>query len=111
MQEKITTKSTNGRPGPGYLEVITLTVLISLMTVTLAVGLYDQRYAQKVVAVDFKGFIQEQRDRLLAGEIDDNGLRAALDSLEVSLTSVPGNHVVILKEVVLRNAQDIELKP
>lgn len=97
------------QPRPGYLEVILIALIIAMITATLVIGTYDRRYAQKIVTVDLKGYIQEQRDRLLAGEIDDDGLRAALDHMETTLAATPDNHVLILNEVVLRNAKAIDL--
>ncbi|BCO09269.1 hypothetical protein GF1_16450 [Desulfolithobacter dissulfuricans] len=92
---------------PGYAAVIGISLLTAVVTATVTVAVYDTRYAQKVVAMDLKGYVKTQRDRLLAGEIDDEGLRASFDAMEQALLNVPPNHTVILKEVVLRNAPEV----
>lgn len=104
-----------GRPNsgsvPGFAQTALVALFVGLATATLAIGVYDRYFAQKIVAVDLKGYVQRQRDLLLAGKIDDEGIRRAFDRLETVLTEIPGNHVVILKEVVLRNGKDIEIEP
>ena len=96
---------------PGYLGVVLIAALVGSATSTVAVGLYDRFYAQKVVAVDLKGFIQRQRDLLVEGKIEDQGLRDSFDRMEAVFDRIPANHVVILKEVVLRNGRDLQLEP
>lgn len=122
MEEKETTTPTseappepNRRPSalspPGYLAVVLIAALVGSAASTVAVGLYDRFYAQKVVVVDLKGFIQRQRDLLVEGKIEEQGLRDSFDRMEAVFDRIPANHVVILKEVVLRNGRDLQLEP
>ncbi|MHB8712483.1 MAG: hypothetical protein ACYC9T_09265 [Trichloromonadaceae bacterium] len=122
MEEKETTTPTSEAPPepnrqpstlspPGYLAVVLIAALVGSIASTVAVGLYDRFYAQKVVAVDLKGFIQRQRDMLVEGKIEEQGLRDSFDRMEAVFDRIPANHVVILKEVVLRNGRDLQLEP
>jgi len=94
--------------GPGYLEVIA----ISLIAAALAVAGYDRMYAQKIKVLDLKGYLRTQKTLLVAGEIDEDRWKASLDKLEQVLdreASDP-NHVILLKEVVLKNGDEIRVE-
>ncbi|WP_246562040.1 hypothetical protein [Geobacter grbiciae] len=69
---------------------------------------YDRWYAQKVVAVDIKGYIAQQRDNYLAGKLSDDDLRKSFDRLEAVITSIPKNRVVIMGDAVVRNAETVK---
>lgn len=46
---------------------------------------------------------------LSAGEIDKIQWQGNLDALEKRLQNQPANHVVILKEVVLKNGEELQI--
>lgn len=102
------TNETATRTGPGYLATVIIAMAMSLFTAFITVAVYDQRYAQKVVTMDLRGFIRQQRDRMVAGELDEAQFRKNLDSLETILSDLPASHMVIMKEVVLRNGREIK---
>ena len=93
----------------GHLAVLAMAAIMSLVAAITSVVVYDRWFAQKIVTIDLKTYLRAQRDRLAAGEIDDDGLLASLDVVDAKLNGVPSNHVVILKDVVLRNARQIDL--
>ncbi len=93
--------------GPGYLFTILIALVVSAITATATMALYDQRFAHKVVVMDLKGFVRQQRDRMLSGELDEKQFQKNLDAMEKVLLAVPRNHTVIMKEVVLRNGREI----
>ncbi|WP_226048455.1 hypothetical protein [Geobacter anodireducens] len=68
---------------------------------------YDHWYAQKIVAVDIKGYIAQQRDNYLAGKLSDEELRKSFDRLEAAITSIPKNRVIIMGDAVVRNAETV----
>lgn len=94
--------------GPGYLEVIG----ISLIVAALAVAGYDRMYAQKIKVLDLKGYLRTQKALLIAGEITEDQWKENLDRLEKVLNkeAVKQNHVILLKEVVLNNGDDISVE-
>jgi len=94
--------------GPGYLEVI----CISLIAAALAVAGYDRMYAQKIKVLDLQGYLRTQKALLVAGEITEDQWTASLDRLEEVLNreSSVANHVIVLKEVVLKNGDEIRVE-
>jgi len=94
--------------GPGYLEVIA----ISLIAAALAVAGYDKMYAQKIKVLDLKGYLRTQKALLVAGEINEDQWKASLDRLEQVLNREASdpNKVILLKEVVLKNGDEIRVE-
>ena len=94
---------------PGYIE----TIVIVLLLLLLALFSYDRMFAQKVVVVDLAGYLRTQKALLAAKEISEQQWKDNLDHVEKSLNDHAGNnpnHVVILKEVILRNGQEINVQ-
>jgi hypothetical protein len=58
--------------------------------------------------MDLQGYIRDQRDKAVSGAISDEELRKNIDAMEAALLAAPPNHIVLLKEVVLRNAGEIK---
>ena len=85
-----------------------LTALVSIAMAALAIFVYDRYFTQKIVSLDIKGFIAEQRDLYLAGKINDEQFRASLDRLEAKVKSIPGNQVVIMGDAVVKNAEIVK---
>jgi len=88
---------------PGYLEVF----LIAAVVTFTAVSGYDLFLARKVKTFDLQGYLRGQKALLQAGEITDEQLQANLDRIERMLDAENSNHVVVLKDVVLRNGDEI----
>ncbi|MEW6715538.1 MAG: hypothetical protein AB1306_10670 [Nitrospirota bacterium] len=47
-----------------------LTILISLLVSLASIFVYDRFFVQKIVAVDIKGYIAEQRDLYISGKLE-----------------------------------------
>ncbi|MEW6521923.1 MAG: hypothetical protein AB1461_21235 [Thermodesulfobacteriota bacterium] len=94
--------------GPGFIITILIALSVSLVTATGVVVFYDKQYAQKIVTMDLQGYIRDQRDKAVRGAISDEELRKNIDTMEAALLAAPPNHIVLLKEVVLRNAGEIK---
>jgi len=85
------------------------TVLISALVSAGMVAGYDRWFAQKIVALDVKGYIAEQRDLFISGKIDEDQLKRNFDRLEKVKEKVPGNRVIILGDVLVKkNVEVIE---
>ena len=89
----------------GYLDVIVITLIIALLTVTV----YDRFFATKVVMVDLTEFIKEQEKLLARGEIDQAEVSANLSRIQMYIKNQPKNLMVITKDVVLANGREIPL--
>ncbi len=98
----------NPRFGPGYLEV----VLIALMIAALTIFGYDNYLAQKISVLDLKGYLRTQKALLVAGEISEEEWQASVNKLEHALNKAAADptQVVLLKEVVLRNGKEIDIR-
>jgi hypothetical protein len=84
-----------------------LSLFVSLAVSVLSLFVYDRFLAQKVVALDMKGYITEQRDLYLAGRIDEEELRRRIDRLEEVSLAIPANRVVLMGDAVIRNVEVI----
>lgn len=96
------------RCGPNYLEIILITMAIT-MTMIFA---YDRYFAQKIYVFDLKGYLRTEKALLMAGEIDEAGLQASLDTIEKLLDEKAANsrHVILMGDVVLRNGEKLNLE-
>lgn len=93
---------------PGILALIGICLAVSLGASLATIAGYDRLYAQKVVAVDIKGYIAQQRDNYLAGKLNDDELRKSFDRLEAVITAIPKNRVIIMGDAVVRNAETVK---
>jgi hypothetical protein len=85
-------------------------VLISVVIMIGILAVYDRYCAQKIVALDVKGYIAEQRDLYLSGKINGEQLKEHFDRLEKAKERVPKNRVIILGDVLVRKNVE-EIKP
>lgn len=100
-------KSDN-QEGMGIPVVVCICLLVALITSFASVYSYDRWYAQKIVAVDIKGYIAQQRDNYMAGKLTDEELRRSFDHLENVVIAIPKNRVVIMGDAVVRNVETIK---
>jgi dephospho-CoA kinase len=94
-----------GRWLPGNSVCLLLSIAVSVATLFA----YDHWYAQKIVAVDLKGYITLQRYKYRDGKINDEDLRKAFDRLEREMDAIPKNRVVIMADTAIRNAEVFKL--
>lgn len=90
------------------LSLIGICFAVSLGASLATIAGYDRWFAQKVVAVDIKGYIAQQRDNYLAGKMNDDELKRSFDRLEAVITTIPKNRVVIMGDAVVRNAETVK---
>ena len=91
---------------PDYLEV----VLIALVVAGVSLFAYDRWFAPRVVAFDLKGYLRTQQALLANGEITEAQWQQGLDRLEQVFRAQPPNRTILLKEVVLKNGREPELR-
>ena len=91
---------------PGYLEVL----LIVLAVTFIALFAYDRWFVPRVVAFDLKGYLRAQQALLTSGEITEAQWQQGLDRLEQVFREQPSNRTILLKEVVLKNGREPELR-
>ena len=91
---------------PGYLEVL----LIALVVAGITLFAYDRWFVPRVVAFDLKGYLRTQQALLASGEITEAQWQQRLDRLEQVFREQPPNRTILLKEVVLKNGREPELR-
>ncbi len=91
---------------PGYLEVL----LIALVVAGITLFAYDRWFVPRVVVFDLKGYLRTQQALLANGEITEAQWQQGLDRLEQVFREQPPNHTILLKEVVLKNGREPELR-
>ena len=91
---------------PGYLEVL----LIALVVAGVSLFAYDRWFVPRVVAFDLKGYLRAQQALLASGEITEAQWQQRLDRLEQVFRAQPPNRTILLKEVVLKNGREPELR-
>ena len=91
---------------PGYLEVL----LIALVVAGITLFAYDRWFAPRVVAFELKGYLRTQQALLANGEITEAQWQQGLDRLEQVFREQPSNRTILLKEVVLKNGREPELR-
>jgi cell division protein FtsB len=111
MTEEKTTAPFEGKKTkatPGYLEIIVITIVIVLG----AIWGYDQFLAQKILTFDLKGYLREQTALIKAGEMTEEQFKENLNKTETILNAEAkkSNHVILLKDVVVRNGNEISPK-
>ena len=91
---------------PGYLEV----VLIALVVAGVSLFTYDRWFVDRVVTFDLKGYLRTQQALLASGEITEAQWQQGLNRLEQVFREQPPNRTILLKEVVLKNGREPELR-
>ena len=91
---------------PGYLKVL----LIALVVAGVSLFTYDRWFVPRVVVFDLKGYLRAQQALLASGEITETQWQQGLDRLEQVFRAQPPNHTILLKEVVLKNDREPELR-
>lgn len=94
----------------GYLAVTAIALATAVITSAMFTFVYHNRFAQQIRVVDIRGFVRDQKASLLAGEIDEVRWQDNLDAFEERLQTEPANHVILLKEVVLKNGKELHLQ-
>ena len=94
--------------GIGVQSLVYISLLIALITSFASLYSYDRWFAQKIVAVDIRGYIAQQRDDYLAGKMTEDELKRSFDRLERAVTGIPKNKVVIMGDVAVRNIETIK---
>jgi hypothetical protein len=85
-------------------------VLITLVVAGFTLFAYDRWFVPQVVAIDLKGYLRTQQALLASGEITETQWQQGLDRLEQVFRAQPPNHTILLKEVVLKNGREPELR-
>jgi hypothetical protein len=59
------------------------------------------------VAFDLRGYMLGLRDMYIAGKINDEGLKQAIEAVYMTMKNQRGNKVVLMKDVILNSVGEI----
>jgi len=105
--EKVVEKKKIKR-GEFSLKFLLINILVSLMVAVGVVYVYDRYYAQKIVAFDLREYLWGVRDMYLAGKINDEGLKQAIEAAYIAVRTQRKNKVVLMGDVILSPIEKIE---
>jgi hypothetical protein len=100
-------KVKSGGGGLSLFKILLINILVSFLVSVGVVYVYDRYYAQKVVAFDLRGYMLGLRDMYLAGKINDEGLKIAIDAVHATIQKQGKNRVVLMKDVILSPVAEI----
>lgn len=89
------------------VKLISAVLFLCLSVSAISLYLYDRYRATRIVSVDLDGYISEQKERFIAGEITEEKLTENMNRLKEAVDRIPGNTVVLTADVVVKNAEII----
>ena len=92
-----------------YASTIAIAISCALVTALTTLWIYHCHFAPRIVTVDLQGYLHQQRTLVAEGKVPEEAWRNGLDALDQQLEALPANHVILLKEVVLRNGEELPL--
>ena len=106
MTENIKEKDTNSVGLFNFFITVLLCAIVSLSTVII----YDRYFAQKIVSIDIRSYMDEQRSQYLAGKISNEQLEKNINYIQQVISALPNNNVVLMGDAVVKNAKIIKLE-
>jgi len=91
------------------LAIFAITFGYALAVTIGAICLYHRSFAPRIVTIDLQGYLNRQRTLVTEGKLTQDEWRSNLDALDRQLASLPANHIVLQKGVVLRNGEELVL--
>lgn len=83
-------------------------VLVAVVCSVLSVVVYDQFFAQKVVAIDLKGIVEQMKEQVIAGTITEAQVKERLDAVQEVVVSTPKRKVILMGDAVVRNVETLK---
>ena len=94
---------------PGHLAIFAISLGCALVVTIGAVWFYHSFFAPRIVTIDLQGYLNQQRTLVAEGKLTQEEWRNQLDAFDRQLASLPANHIVLQKGVVLRNGEELAL--
>ena len=94
---------------PGHLAIFAIALSCALAVTIGVVWFYHRSFAPRIVTIDLQGYLNRQRTLVAEGKLTQDEWRNQLDALDRQLASLPANHIVLQKGVVLRNGEELAL--
>ncbi len=88
--------------------IIATMIAVSLLSSTVAVAVYDRFFAQKIVTINLRQYMENQRDLYLSGKLTADQVKQNLDGFIASVKAAPKNKVILLEDVVANSTEKLE---
>lgn len=86
---------------PVHLKVLIAVIVVNMLLTLGTVYGYHRLFSQKIVAIDVKGFLAEQRDLYLAGKITMEQATQNLEVLGTTVKKQPGNTIILMGDCTI----------
>lgn len=88
--------------------IVAMMIVVSLFSSTAAVAVYDRFFAQKIVTINLRQYMENQRDLYLSGKLTADQVKQNLDGFIASVKAAPKNKVILLEDVVANSTEKLE---
>ena len=94
------------------LFIVTLNLIITMASLYIyhCYVLKPARNNQNIVGVDIKAFLENQKKGLVEGKITEEQFKANMDKLEATVNDLGKTKVVLMRDVILRGAQIVDVQ-
>jgi len=92
-----------------FKKLILMIAIVSFVVSGISIYTYDRFYVPKIVAIDFKGYLQNQRELWVSGKITEAQLKQNLDVLEAFVEKIPKKNIVLMADAVIRNIEVMQI--
>ena len=85
------------------------TIILCVAVSAGSIYLYDYKWAAHIAAIDVQGFVNQQRNLYVSGQLTSEQFRKNMDNLEKAVLSARSNEVILMGDTVIRNARVIDV--
>jgi hypothetical protein len=95
---------------------ILLIVILNIIITTASLYIYHYyilkpvKNNQNIVGVDIKAFLENQKKGMVEGKITEEQFKANMDKLEATVNDLGKTKVVLMRDVILRGAQIVDVQ-
>ena len=81
-------------------------IILSAAISSASIWYYDSHYTTKIAAFDLREYINNLKNNLVDGKINETELSSEIDKLKAALDKQSGKKIILLEEVIISG--DIE---
>ncbi len=93
--------------GVGVFDLI-IFAMISLIVMVSTLIVYDRYFAQRIVYIDMKAYMEDQRAKYLAQKITDEQLSKNIDHIKEIVDRLPSNVILLVNLPAPPNGENSE---
>lgn len=102
-------EKTEGRSLPPFLPFLVGNGIITCALIVTGIWTYHYNFAPKApVAIDIRGYVEEQKQFYAEGKINSEQLRQNMDHLEEVVARISSRQAVFMADAVIKNVEIIK---